>query len=191
MEKTAGNATRGSKAGYVAAAVFLGASLANMAGPVRAETGAIQDLSRYCTACWRNARLHPDSWSDCTQEVFCRLLQTVPAEDWGQLLSSEGMSARDSCGRSTPSRNGRSGLVDSEACPRPCRRPGRMTHGQEEQEGLRAVAAKRTTQARIVDLSLEGWTVQEIAAKLETPPARISDDKYKAIRKLGRHLKAG
>ena len=39
---------------------------------------AFNDISRYCTACWRNARLHPDCWTDCTQEVFCRLLERVP-----------------------------------------------------------------------------------------------------------------
>src|SRR5437588_6310716 len=95
MNSTAPTNPRPGKAGYVAAAVFLGASLANMAGPAHADSGAIQDLSRYCTACWRNARLHPDSWNDCTQEVFCRLLERVAPEAWGTLLQSEGEDRRE------------------------------------------------------------------------------------------------
>src|SRR4030088_783874 len=64
------------------------------------ETTAIRDISRYCTACWRNARLHPDSWNDCTQEVFCRLLERVAPEAWETLLKSEGEDRRE-LGRAT------------------------------------------------------------------------------------------
>jgi len=35
-----------------------------------------------------------------------------------------------------------------------------------------------------MQLSFEGWSVHEIAAELRTPPERVSDEKYKAIRKL-------
>src|SRR5262249_58021392 len=38
------------------------------------ETDLVRDIQRYCTACWRNARLDPRLWDDCTQEVCCRLL---------------------------------------------------------------------------------------------------------------------
>ena len=38
------------------------------------ETEMVRDIQRYCTACWRNARLDPRLWDDCTQEVCCRLL---------------------------------------------------------------------------------------------------------------------
>src|SRR5262249_45190774 len=56
--------------------------------PVADQT--VHDLSRYCTACWRNARLHPDCWGDCTQEVFRRLLERVGAEGWERVLGTEG-----------------------------------------------------------------------------------------------------
>jgi RNA polymerase sigma factor (sigma-70 family) len=192
MDDTARKASRTGKAGYVAAAVFLGASLANMAAPaVRAESGAIQDLSRYCTVCWRNARLHPDSWADCTQEVFCRLLKTVPAKDWGQLLSSEGDERREFL-RAIDAVKKRSQRARRFA-PLPHDVPERdSAHlaASEDRDGLEKVAARLLTarQARILELSLDGWTVQEIADRLETPAARVSDEKYKAIRKLGRQL---
>src|SRR6516165_6447461 len=38
------------------------------------ETDLVRDIQRYCTVCWRNARLDPRLWDDCTQEVCCRLL---------------------------------------------------------------------------------------------------------------------
>ena len=43
-------------------------------------------------------------------------------------------------------------------------------------------------QLRILELSADGWAVPEIATELKTSPERISDEKYKAIRKLRVHL---
>ena len=38
------------------------------------ESDLVRDIQRDCTVCWRNARLDPSLWDDCTQEVCCRLL---------------------------------------------------------------------------------------------------------------------
>ena len=43
-------------------------------------------------------------------------------------------------------------------------------------------------QQRIIQLSLEGWSVHDIASELKTGPERVSDEKYKAIRKLREYL---
>src|SRR5205823_14717913 len=59
------------------------------------EAPAVADLSRYCTACWRNARLPVDTWNDCTQEVLCRLLQRVPVDSWGRTLKIENEEHRE------------------------------------------------------------------------------------------------
>ena len=37
-------------------------------------------------------------------------------------------------------------------------------------------------------MSFEGWSVQEMAEELRLPAERVSDEKYKAIRKLREHL---
>src|SRR5438552_12533563 len=82
---------------YLVAAV-LGTTLAAMGSAAPAAEvshRAVSDISRYCTACWRNARLHPDSWNDCTQEVFCRLLERVGPETWDQILQAEGEERRE------------------------------------------------------------------------------------------------
>jgi hypothetical protein len=38
-------------------------------------------------------------------------------------------------------------------------------------------------------MSFEGWTVQDMAGELGIPAERVSDEKYKAIRKLRQHLR--
>src|SRR5207248_7832952 len=85
---------------YVVAMV-LGAALTTFApSSAHAQSAqggapAVADLSRYCTACWRNAHLPVDTWNDCTQEVLCRLLRTVPMESWPQTLSIESEEHRE------------------------------------------------------------------------------------------------
>ena len=43
-------------------------------------------------------------------------------------------------------------------------------------------------QDKIVELWTRGWTVPEIGESMSLPVARVSDEKYKALRKLERHL---
>src|SRR4051812_26050719 len=71
--------TRRAGAGPAAIALVMGlAALTSQAS----EGELVRDIQRYCTACWRNARLDPGLWDDCTQEVCCRLLGKARA---GQL----------------------------------------------------------------------------------------------------------
>src|SRR5262245_2164978 len=76
-------------------AVVLGTALTTLGPGGVAKAEAVGDLSRYCNACWRNAHLDPGCWSDCTQEVLCRLLQRIPATTWSEVLSSEGEERRE------------------------------------------------------------------------------------------------
>ena len=59
------------------------------------DSAAVTDISRYCTACWRNARLNPDCWADCTQEVFVRLLERLSPDDWSLALKGDGNERRE------------------------------------------------------------------------------------------------
>jgi hypothetical protein len=68
-------------------AVVLGTALAAGSGTTKAAAAgpnakAVQNISRYCQTCWRNARLPADRWQDCTQEVFTRLLERVEPTKW-------------------------------------------------------------------------------------------------------------
>ena len=44
-------------------------------------------------------------------------------------------------------------------------------------------------QDRILELWMRGWPVPEIGAELNMPVNRVSDEKYKALRKLEHHLR--
>src|SRR5437868_11294594 len=68
---TVAKGSRAMRAGPTAMALVIGlAALTAQAS----ETELVRDIQRYCTVCWRNARLDPRLWDDCTQEVCCRLL---------------------------------------------------------------------------------------------------------------------
>jgi RNA polymerase sigma factor (sigma-70 family) len=159
-----------------------------------AESRAIHDISRYCTACWRNARLDPECWNDCTQEVFCRLLERVSPDAWEQMLKGEGEERREFLRaidavkkRTQRGRRWANPLAEETVADR-----SELKRQEISQE--RAVlddAASRLLSSRqqnILKMSAEGWSVQEIGARLQMTPARVSDEKYKAVCKLREHF---
>jgi len=153
---------------------------------------AITDINRYCTTCWRNARLPSDSWNDCTQEVFSRLFERLPCDRWTQALQVEGEERRelvraiDAVKKRTQRVRKWSGALDGVAD----RRDADSRLRFEERDLVEQMAQELLTprQQRILQLSFEGWLVQEIAQELALPAERVSDEKYKAIRKLRAHL---
>jgi RNA polymerase sigma factor (sigma-70 family) len=172
-------------------AVMLGTALTAFAPSLAsADEGAVRDLSRYCTACWRNARLPIDRWSDCTQEVFCRLLQRVPLEEWGAVLKGPEENKRRELFRVIDLVKKR---VQREKKWSPLE-PGAASDDssqyeadlRETREQVQSAAASVLTprQQLILRRSAEGCGVAEIASELKLPASRISDEKYKAIRRL-------
>jgi RNA polymerase sigma factor (sigma-70 family) len=165
----------------------------SVAAPVEPAARVVADLGRYCTACWRNERLPVDLWGDCTQEVFRRLLERVPATQWGQLLALDTPERRELVRaidavkkRTQRSKRWTSNTLETVA-------DAQESHRRDLDDDLAIVqqaAAKLLSarQQKILELSFEGWSVQDIAAELHAPAERISDEKYKAIRKLRAHL---
>lgn len=184
----------GSRRPYIVA-VALGAALTAL-GPQAASaetTGrAVNDISRYCTACWRNARLPIDHWGDCTQEVFSRMLERVPTDAWTRVLQDEGeehrefLRAIDAVKKRTQRARKTVGALDGIAD----RRELHSRLVEDERAAVREAAEEVLTarQQRILQMSCEGWSVQETADELQLPPERVSDEKYKAVRKLRSHL---
>lgn len=169
----------------------LGSSRSFAAVPSGISSTSVQDLSRYCTACWRNARLPVDRWPDCTQEVFTRLLSNLEAGDWPRLLERDQAEHRELI-RAVDAVKKRSQRDRARYVP--------LSTGTLEYSSARessfdreavAHAARRllsARQQRILQMSLEGWTVQDIAGELDLSSDRVSDEKYKAIRKLREHF---
>jgi RNA polymerase sigma factor (sigma-70 family) len=180
-------------------AVVLGTALSVNTAPGQAavqspqETAkAIADMSRYCATCWRNARLPMDSWSDCTQEVFRRLLERISTDAWDQALHGEGEERReflraiDTVKKRIQRTRKFSPAIDSVAD----RRDPQRLRLREEREIVDQAASEVLSprQQRILHMSFEGWSVQDMSDELSVPVERISDEKYKAIRKLRTHL---
>jgi RNA polymerase sigma factor (sigma-70 family) len=175
-------------------AMVLGTALSTLGTtPAPANAQTVTDLSRYCTACWRNARLPADCWTDCTQEVFARLLERVPTADWGQTLNAEGDERREFLRaidavkkRVQRGRRWSPYPEESVADRRPLADRERAEVREELSKAAGEVLSER--QMQILQMTAEGWGVNEIADRLSIGPERVSDEKYKAIRKLRVHL---
>lgn len=178
------------------AAVFLGTALAAMgqngSASAREISGqAIQEISRYCTACWRNARLPVDRWGDCTQEVMRRLLERLEPTAWDQVLRRDGdehkefVRAIDAVKKRTQRERQRSPLLEDGIADTRVDRIER-----EDREALRHAAQMLSPrQQDIVRMTCEGWSIADIAKEMTTTPERVSDEKYKAIHKLRAYFK--
>lgn len=180
-------------------AVVLGAALTGLrTQPVNAaDTSAIvqqtvQEIARYCQVCWRNARLHPDCWADCTQEVFARLLERVPPQQWTSVFQLEGEERREFLRAIDAVKKRTQRARKAHAIPEDLAdyRANLSSPWADERESVERAARQVLSprQQRIVHLTAHGWTIPEIAAELRSTVERISDEKYKAIRKLRREL---
>lgn len=188
------------RTGYVMA-VVVGTALIALGLPpdlaaarpdVQEET--LRDLSRYCTTCWRNARLAPDSWSDYTQDVFYRLLERIAPRAWDRVLKDDECEERREFLRAIDAVKKRAqrgrGRYVSLLGPVTDRRDlhDRFRADQRTAVADAAVDLLSPRQQCIVQKSFEGWSVQEIAKEMAVPAERVSDEKYKAIRKLRGHF---
>lgn len=181
-----------SAARNVMVAVVMGAALAS--SPARAATGAkepsakaVTDITKYCQTCWRNARLPADQWPDCTQAVFVRLLERVEADKWGTVLVDSETAERREFLRAIDAVKKRTQRARKFAALSPDL-PGRAVNNaaRDDREAVAKAAAQHLSarQRRILELTADGWAVPEIAAELGTTVERVSDEKYKAIKKL-------
>ncbi|MDR3633977.1 MAG: sigma-70 family RNA polymerase sigma factor [Isosphaeraceae bacterium] len=160
------------------------------------ESDLVRDIQRYCTVCWKNARLDPGLWDDCTQEVCCRLLGKARAGqlDLNLVLADDTPERRElvraiDMVRKRVQRLKRHQPFDEHFVAGPDhdqRHRDRQELGEILESARQAVLTPR--QDRIVELWTRGWSVPEIGADLNLPVARVSDEKYKALRKLENYL---
>jgi hypothetical protein len=183
---------RSRKVGPTAVALVVGlAALTAQA----TESDLVRDIQRYCTVCWRNARLDPRLWDDCTQEVCCRLLTKARDGqlDLTQVLAEDTPERRElvraiDMVRKRVQRTKRYQSLDGHIPSTEVdqRHRDRLELGEILEAARHAVLSDR--QDRIIELWMRGWTVPEIGAELRMPLTRVSDEKYKALRKLENHL---
>jgi RNA polymerase sigma factor (sigma-70 family) len=161
------------------------------AAPAQPADRVVADVGRYCTACWRNARLPVSSWSDCTQEVYRRLLERLPGDAWGRMFTDESEERREFIRAidAVKKREQRARKLSSSLDGVPDQRDDERVRDDEREEVRRAAAELLSPrQQQILQMSFEGWSVQDMAHNMNLPADRVSDEKYKAIRKLRGHL---
>ena len=165
---------------------------ASASTPTATSTKAVTDISKYCQTCWRNARLPADRWQDCTQEVFVRLLERIEADKWGSVLvDNETMERREFLRAidAVKKRTQRARKFTGLSSDLPDRQP--VTNSVRDDRDAVAKAALEVLsprQRRLLDLTADGWTVPDIAAELGSTVERVSDEKYKAVKKLQHYL---
>jgi len=183
------------KAGPAAMALVIGLAALTASAT---ETDVVRDIQRYCTVCWRNARLDPRLWEDCTQEVCCRLLTKARAGqlDLTQVLAEDTSERRElvraiDMVRKRVQRAKRHQPLDGFTTPATNldqRQRDRLELGEILEAARHAVLTAR--QDRIIELWMRGWSVPEIGEELGMAGTRVSDEKYKALRKLEHHLRS-
>lgn len=182
------------------AAVVLGTALAAGTGTTRASasqpnTKAVNDISKYCQTCWRNARLPADRWPDCTQEVLVRLLERVEPDRWGSVLVDDETTERrefiraiDAVKKRTQRARKFAGLTPDVTDYRGARNETSSLRDDREAVAKAAREVLSPRQRRILELCADGWAIPEIAVNLDTTVERVSDEKYKAVKKLQHHF---
>ncbi len=187
--------SRTRKAGPAAMALVIGLAALTASAT---ETDVVRDIQRYCTVCWRNARLDPRLWEDCTQEVCCRLLTKARAGqlDLTQVLAEDTSERRElvraiDMVRKRVQRAKRYQPLDGYTTPATNldqRQRDQLELGEILEAARHAVLTAR--QDRIIELWMRGWSVPEIGGELGMTGTRVSDEKYKALRKLENHLRS-
>jgi DNA-directed RNA polymerase specialized sigma24 family protein len=160
------------------------------------ESDLVRDIQRYCTVCWRNAHLDPNLWDDCTQEVCCRLLTKARAGhlDLQRVMSDDTPERRElvraiDMVRKRVQRARRWQPLDEGDWTAPDvdgRDRMRRELGEILEAARRSVLSDR--QDQIIEQWTRGWSVPEMAHAMGLSPARVSDEKYKALRKLEKYL---
>ncbi len=166
--------------------MVLGTALSGLAAPTTAPAATVADLSRYCTACWRNARLPIDCWADCTQDVFVRMLERVPETSWHRALRGDGDERREFVRAidTVKKRAQRARRYVSWDAIGGAQAEPPANDDRRDEVDLAAERVLTDRQRAIIAATLEGDSVADIANRLSLPHERVSDEKYKAIRKL-------
>jgi len=175
--------SRITRAHRIAAALATAVAASVATEPAQArqtQQAAVAEVCRYCVASWRAAGIPQHEWDDCTQEALTRLLerlrQSRSADAYRELKRAIWSTAKSYKRRPRPAN------IDPELL---CARDRDTTSTWEQTEWiaqlLQHVSARQRT---ILTLWLEGLSTGEIAERMGLAPERVSDEKYKALRKL-------
>jgi RNA polymerase sigma factor (sigma-70 family) len=170
-----------------ACAAAVAASVSLAAAPASAGPQVLDKVQRYCAVSWRHAGIHPQDWSDCTQDAIAQLLERVPQDRLDAALGDADSPERRELKRAiwrTAQRWRRAPRFlpfDPAVNQDPRDDEAYCDLSDWLNDALETLTAR---QRRILTLWSQGRSIDEIAHDLGVPAARASDEKYKALRKL-------
>ena len=161
------------------------------------ESVILRKIRAYCSRSWQNAGINHQEWSDCTQQVFARLLERVDRDRLLIAIEDSESPERRELNRAiwaTSQRSRRekkySSLEYAESQSEnhdPW--PAKLESLAQVRDAVHGDDARLSpTQREIVTRWSDGESISDIADSLKLSPARISDEKYKAIQKLRQHF---
>jgi DNA-binding CsgD family transcriptional regulator len=187
-----GKAMLSRRVSAAACAVFIATSIGSTVTEAQ-ENQAIESIDRYCRASWRNARIDRQDWEECTQQTFAEMLDRVSRDRWIEAIENTQSHERRELNRSIWRVAQR------------WRRSPRFQQVEADQLGHTTFESDRSDRPRLDEVLqmidspdsgltprqqdvlrrwVDGNSVAEIATQLDVTPARVSDEKYKAIQKL-------
>lgn len=214
MTQTAGSQSRRLRLSLAACALFMAASTGDpsvsMAGGAVAaiagagagklmECGALRKVEAYCVRSWRNAGVGPQDWSDCTQDVLIRVLERAGRDGLVIAILDPDSDERRELNRAIWAtaqrwrRAVRPAAIGEQNTPVATEDPwpARMGDFERVRQAVDSGAVPlSSTQREILRRWAAGASIAAIADALNLTRARVSDEKYKAVRKLRDHLTA-
>tara|TARA_R110002072_G_scaffold303123_1_gene494669 strand:+ start:79234 stop:79917 length:684 start_codon:yes stop_codon:yes gene_type:complete len=161
------------------------------------ESTILKKIRAYCSKSWQNAGIGHQEWSDCTQQVFARLLERVDRDKLLIAIEDAESPERRELNRAIWATSQRSRrekryssleFAESQSEDRDPW-PAKMESLAQVKNVLNAENSRLSpTQREIVARWSDGESISAIAESLKLSPARISDEKYKAIQKLRQHF---
>jgi hypothetical protein len=154
------------------------------------ESEVVQQIQRYCTVSWRNANLPRAEWGDCSQQLFCELLQRVHRQHLELAIAHDESDERRELNRAIWRIIKRQRRSDARSMLHMSWHDPSHSAREKEADDLLADVihiGKHALSARqfcIVQMASEGYTIADIAKHLSIPVARASDEKYRSIRKI-------
>jgi DNA-binding NarL/FixJ family response regulator len=161
------------------------------------ESVILKKIRAYCSKSWQNAGINHQEWSDCTQQVFARLLERVDRDRLLIAIEDAESPERRELNRTIWATSQRSRrekkyssleFAQSQSEDRDAW-PAKMESLAQVKNAVNGDNARLSpTQREIVTRWSDGESISAIAESLKLSPARISDEKYKAIQKLRQHF---
>ena len=160
------------------------------------DAASIESIERYCNSSWRQAGIPQTEWEDCTQDTMLELLSRLPQRDVTRAINNSSSPERRELMRSIwcvaqrwRRQTNRSpvslDLLPDRGEDESVHFVDRISNAEVLERGLEQLTE---VQRSILKLWCDGYSVADIAEELEMPAARVSDQKYKAIRLLKSRL---